>query len=82
MYPNGATGMRCSLTVRHQFGREKNTMSTKPIQFEVKGDTGIICFDRPDVHNVVDDAVIEQLESILALLDSTASVRSLIRVCL
>jgi enoyl-CoA hydratase/carnithine racemase len=53
-------------------------MTAKVVTIEIEKEVGIICLNRPDVHNVVNEAVMAELESILEQLDSNPAIRLLI----
>lgn len=53
-------------------------MSSNPVQFDRRGAVGLIRLNRIEVHNVVNDAVMSRLESILGQLNDDAEIRTLI----
>jgi enoyl-CoA hydratase/carnithine racemase len=53
-------------------------MSADVVTFEIQPGTGVIRLNRPDVHNVVDEAVMVRLESILDRVESDQEVRAVV----
>ncbi|MEE9169250.1 MAG: enoyl-CoA hydratase/isomerase family protein, partial [bacterium] len=48
------------------------------IEFTVRDQTAIVRLNRPEVHNSVDKAVMDQLESILDRIEEDSGIRTLI----
>lgn len=53
-------------------------MPTEPVTLERQQSIGILSLNRPEVHNVVDDAVMERLESLLDRVEADPELRVLI----
>ncbi len=54
------------------------TKANAPVTFKHSEGVGIICLNRPEVHNAVDEAMMENLEAILDEIERQADVRVLI----
>ena len=53
-------------------------MATEPLIFNVEDGMGIVTFNRPEVHNAVNQAVIEQLEKVLDEVEKDPQIRVLV----